>query len=155
MASRRGHFSSSKTFVDLLTSTDRTGAYEFAQAILGIDTSHTAAVAPDAKDVDLPFQHWLADVVGLTEVRWDPSKHPRRGTSPNPGWFAVVSGSDEFSKIIKGIKLPRQKQDEKPEGSTGMKATSSLSFPSPARSLRQVRSSFPSVRAMISASPSN
>jgi hypothetical protein len=23
---------------------------------------------------------------------WDPDKHPRAGTSPNPGWFASTSG---------------------------------------------------------------
>jgi hypothetical protein len=25
---------------------------------------------------------------------WDPDKHPRAGTSPNPGWFASTSGDD-------------------------------------------------------------
>ena len=26
---------------------------------------------------------------------WDPDKHPRAGTAPNPGWFATTSGDDE------------------------------------------------------------
>ena len=25
---------------------------------------------------------------GLLKANWDPAKHPRTGTEPNPGWFA-------------------------------------------------------------------
>ena len=102
MASRRGLLTSSSFFVERVTSQDRDSAFEFAQAILGNNNSQTEAVAPGAGDADLPFLHWLADVVELAEVRWDPNKHPRRGTSPNPGWFAVVSGSDDTSRIAIG-----------------------------------------------------
>jgi hypothetical protein len=28
---------------------------------------------------------------------WDPAKHPRTGTPPNPGWFAPTDGGDESS----------------------------------------------------------
>ncbi len=28
---------------------------------------------------------------------WDPTKHPRAGTPPNPGWFAPTGASDESS----------------------------------------------------------
>jgi hypothetical protein len=27
---------------------------------------------------------------------WDPDKHPRTGTAPNPGWFAPTNESDDF-----------------------------------------------------------
>jgi hypothetical protein len=30
---------------------------------------------------------------------WDPAKHPRTGTPPNPGWFAPESGGTETSPI--------------------------------------------------------
>jgi hypothetical protein len=29
---------------------------------------------------------------GLLKAGWDPTKHPRRGSAPNPGWFAPVEG---------------------------------------------------------------
>ncbi len=29
----------------------------------------------------------------LYEAQWDPTKHPRRGTPPNPGWFAPTGGA--------------------------------------------------------------
>lgn len=31
------------------------------------------------------------------ETDWDPAKHPRSGTPPNPGWFAPTDGSSESS----------------------------------------------------------
>jgi hypothetical protein len=36
---------------------------------------------------------------GLTRADWDPAKHPRAGTPPNPGWFAPTGGPDhEFAQ---------------------------------------------------------
>jgi hypothetical protein len=32
---------------------------------------------------------------GLLKGDWDPAKHPRTGTAPNPGWFAATSGEPE------------------------------------------------------------
>ncbi len=29
----------------------------------------------------------------LARAGWDPDKHPRAGTPPNPGWFAPTEGS--------------------------------------------------------------
>jgi hypothetical protein len=37
----------------------------------------------DAKQRVLSLAEWVAQI-----TEWDPSKHPRRGTDPNPGWFA-------------------------------------------------------------------
>jgi hypothetical protein len=31
---------------------------------------------------------------GLARAGWDPDKHPRAGTPPNPGWFAPTNGPD-------------------------------------------------------------
>jgi hypothetical protein len=32
---------------------------------------------------------------GLLKAYWDPAKHPRVGTPPNPGWFAPVDDSSQ------------------------------------------------------------
>ena len=31
---------------------------------------------------------------------WDPAIHPRAGTPPNPGWFALVGAGDEASTVV-------------------------------------------------------
>jgi hypothetical protein len=35
----------------------------------------------------------INEALGIEEARWDPAKHPRRGTPPNPGWFAPTGGA--------------------------------------------------------------
>jgi hypothetical protein len=35
----------------------------------------------------------LIEFLDLQEAQWDPGKHPRRGTPPNPGWFAPTGGA--------------------------------------------------------------
>jgi hypothetical protein len=35
---------------------------------------------------------------GLLKAGWDPTKHPRRGSPPNPGWFAPVEGESSASE---------------------------------------------------------
>jgi hypothetical protein len=34
------------------------------------------------------------------EPEWDPAKHPRTGTPPNPGWFAPTDGEDSESSPV-------------------------------------------------------
>src|ERR1700688_2923746 len=31
---------------------------------------------------------------------WDPAKHPRAGTSPNPGWFAPIGEEAEAAAVV-------------------------------------------------------
>jgi hypothetical protein len=33
------------------------------------------------------------------DPEWDPAKHPRTGTPPNPGWFAPTDGGNESSPV--------------------------------------------------------
>jgi hypothetical protein len=35
------------------------------------------------------------------EPEWDPAKHPRTGTPPNPGWFAPADGEDNESSPVR------------------------------------------------------
>jgi hypothetical protein len=69
----------------------------------------------------LEILEWLSHISTAHEAQWDPAKHPRAGTSPNPGWFASSGGggsiggdpsdpsqwylpSDDKGKWIKGTK---------------------------------------------------
>jgi hypothetical protein len=36
---------------------------------------------------------------GLLKAGWDPTKHPRRGSAPNPGWFAPVEGDSSATEF--------------------------------------------------------
>ncbi|MBX3413284.1 MAG: hypothetical protein KF708_11390 [Pirellulales bacterium] len=114
MKSRRELLASPLTFVDQITLNDRAGASAFARAMLGNAPAISADVATCAAESNLPLQHWLAEVVELTEVRWDPSKHPRRGTPPNPGWFAAVNGQGSTAGITLGKRFGRDR-DENPD----------------------------------------
>ncbi len=46
-------------------------------------------------ETDQEIAHRAAELhrIGLLKF-WDPAKHPRTGTPPNPGWFAPVDGSE-------------------------------------------------------------
>ncbi|HZU88143.1 MAG TPA: hypothetical protein VE993_02690 [Stellaceae bacterium] len=44
---------------------------------------------------------------GLARTGWDPAKHPRAGTPPNPGWFAPTGGPDR--------ELAQNEEEPKPE----------------------------------------
>lgn len=35
------------------------------------------------------------------DPEWDPAKHPRTGTAPNPGWFAPTDGEDNKSSPVR------------------------------------------------------
>lgn len=35
------------------------------------------------------------------DPEWDPAKHPRTGTSPNPGWFALTDGESSDSSPVR------------------------------------------------------
>jgi len=37
---------------------------------------------------------------------WDPAKHPRTGTPPNPGWFAPVQGGEAESPDVIPVAMP-------------------------------------------------
>jgi len=91
---------------------ERTEGWKFAQAILGrpvsdereyrqfladISTEHADQLrrelaAEAALRADEEFRGWLRDVAPLHEAEWNPAKHPRRGSQPNPGWFAPTGG---------------------------------------------------------------
>ena len=47
---------------------------------------------------------------GLLKEDWDPAKHPRTGTPPNPGWFAPVQGGESQSPDV----IPVSAADNKP-----------------------------------------
>jgi hypothetical protein len=49
------------------------------------------------------------------ETNWDPTKHPRAGTPPNPGWFAPTDGGDESSPMrIAANDDPTRRSDAPP-----------------------------------------
>jgi hypothetical protein len=49
------------------------------------------------------------------ETNWDPAKHPRTGTPPNPGWFAPTDGGTESSPTrIAANGDPNQRSDASP-----------------------------------------
>jgi hypothetical protein len=58
---------------------------------------------PDLPDVYARLEMELEDIVvrlaanakALAAGDWDPDKHPRAGTAPNPGWFAPTGGGGE------------------------------------------------------------
>ena len=47
---------------------------------------------------------------------WDPAKHPRAGTPPNPGWFATTGGDTDESQPIRTAANddPSQRSDASP-----------------------------------------
>jgi hypothetical protein len=36
----------------------------------------------------------------LLKIYWDPAKHPRAGTPPNPGWFAQLTAEPETANVV-------------------------------------------------------
>jgi hypothetical protein len=42
---------------------------------------------------------WLIEYSRFQEAEWDPAKHPRRGSDPNPGWFATTPGGGAGGKV--------------------------------------------------------
>ncbi len=51
------------------------------------------------------------------EENWDPAKHPRTGTPPNPGWFAPTDGGGESSPTqIAANDNPALRSDALPPG---------------------------------------
>jgi hypothetical protein len=61
---------------------------------------------PDPPLADAPEDHGQTvqraaelNRVGLLKF-WDPLKHPRIGTPPNPGWFAATDGADQDTPSI-------------------------------------------------------
>jgi len=51
------------------------------------------------------------------ETDWDPAKHPRTGTPPNPGWFAPTDGESEASSTQTAANdNPAQRSDASPAG---------------------------------------
>lgn len=51
----------------------------------------------------------------LLKLDWDPTKHPRAGVLPNPGWFAPATGAPEAPNVVPVMMDPRHKPWEKPE----------------------------------------
>ena len=43
---------------------------------------------------------------GLLKADWDPAKHPRTGTAPNPGWFAPTGDGSESPVLAPGRAPP-------------------------------------------------
>jgi len=39
------------------------------------------------------IREFAAAILPIQEADWNPAKHPRRGSSPNPGWFAPTGGT--------------------------------------------------------------
>ncbi len=50
----------------------------------------------------------LAMAAGLNSNAWDPARHPRLGTAPNPGWFTPTAGEGGPSRPPQIILVPRQ-----------------------------------------------
>jgi hypothetical protein len=69
----------------------------------------------------------------LKFAAWDPTKHPRIGTPPNPGWFAPVGEGSEASPVIPATMVwPPWKKPEILEGGGGggvPRGTLELPFP--------------------------
>jgi hypothetical protein len=69
----------------------------------------------------------------LKFAAWDPTKHPRRGTPPNPGWFAPVGEGSEASPVVPAAMVwPPWKKPEILEGGGGggvPRGTLELPFP--------------------------
>lgn len=42
---------------------------------------------------------FVADITGVSEGAWDPSKHPRGGFSQNRGWWSPTGGADAAGNI--------------------------------------------------------
>ncbi|MBS0207911.1 MAG: hypothetical protein JSS27_03060 [Planctomycetes bacterium] len=96
---------------------ERSEGWKFAQAILGRPVpdereyrQFLADISPDHADqlrrelaaeaaarADEEFRSWLRDVAPLHEAEWNPAKHPRRGSQPNPGWFAPTGGEGDHA----------------------------------------------------------
>ncbi len=64
---------------------------------------------------------------------WDPARHPRAGTPPNPGWFAPVGGSPESAPVIPVADDPKRPGYPGPmpiEGGGGGGGGGGIRFPS-------------------------
>jgi hypothetical protein len=50
------------------------------------------------------------------DTDWDPAKHPRAGTPPNPGWFAPTDGAGDESSPTRTVanEDPKQRPDASP-----------------------------------------
>ncbi len=71
------------------------GAYwEWLAAISGMHESQFSGPSSAAAHAGVSpgCLSWLAEISTAHVVEWDPAKHPRAGTVPNPGWFADKSG---------------------------------------------------------------
>jgi hypothetical protein len=58
----------------------------------------------------------------LLKANWDPTKHPRAGVRPNPGWFAPATAAPEAPNVVPAMMDPRHKPWEKPEFGGGGEA---------------------------------
>jgi hypothetical protein len=67
----------------------------------------------------------------LLKSNWDPTKHPRAGMPPNPGWFAPATAAPEGPDVVPVMMDPRHKPWERPEfgGGGGEGGPPELPFP--------------------------
>src|ERR1700730_12690309 len=69
---------------------------------------------------------------------WDPAKHPRIGTPPNPGWFAPVDEGSEAATLVPAAMVwpPWKKPDILEDGEGGGVPRGTLELPFSGGSLR-------------------
>ena len=67
----------------------------------------------------------------LLKSNWDPTKHPRAGMPPNPGWFAPATAAPEGPNVVPVMMDPSHKPWERPEigGGGGAGGPPELPFP--------------------------
>jgi len=75
------------------------GLANVAKALNGNDLCLANIAAVHLRIPDLPSHAARDDIEAADRLiksgDWNPALHPRAGTPPNPGWFALTGGSDQ------------------------------------------------------------
>lgn len=64
---------------------------EFVRAVRGEGHLRCGCTAPPTVSEE-GIREFVGAITSIREVDWNPADHPRRGTAPNPGWFAATGG---------------------------------------------------------------